>query len=46
MAGERDHLDVRTLDAMGTPLGFDQDERGAFRLRSQPGGGRRIPQAR
>ncbi|MBN1936509.1 MAG: serine hydrolase [Anaerolineae bacterium] len=37
MLGERDHLDVRTLDAMGTPYGWDADPRGAMRLRSQPG---------
>jgi len=37
MAGERDHLDVRTLDALGTPYGFDRDPRGAMRLRSPPG---------
>ncbi len=37
MAGERDHLDARTLDAMGTPYGWDADPRGALRLRSQPG---------
>jgi|GEM_PF-1278818 len=37
MQGERDHLDVRILDAMGTPYGWDTDPRGAMRLRSQPG---------
>lgn len=37
MRGERQSLDVRTLDALGTPYGLDQDERGAMRLRSQPG---------
>jgi beta-lactamase class A len=37
MAGERDHLDVRTLDAMGWIDESDQDPRGAMRLRSQPG---------
>ncbi|MBN1581416.1 MAG: serine hydrolase [Anaerolineae bacterium] len=37
MSGERDHLDVRTLDALGTPYRFDHDIRGAMRLRSRPG---------
>ncbi len=37
MRGERQSLDVRTLDALGTPYGLDQDEHGAMRLRSQPG---------
>ncbi|MBN1642006.1 MAG: serine hydrolase [Anaerolineae bacterium] len=37
MAGSRDHLDVRGLDALGTPFGLDRDPRGAIRLRSQPG---------
>lgn len=37
MLGERDCLDVRTLDAMGTPYGWDTDPRGAMRLRSRPG---------
>ena len=37
MEGERDHLDVRTLDALGTPYGFDHGPRGAIRLRSRPG---------
>ena len=37
MAGERRNLDVRTLDALGTPYGYDADPRGAIRLRSQPG---------
>ncbi len=37
MSGERDHLDVRTLDALGTPYGWDNDPRGSIRLRSRPG---------
>jgi beta-lactamase class A/predicted GH43/DUF377 family glycosyl hydrolase len=37
MAGTRDHLDVRTLDALGISSPFDDDPRGAMRLRSQPG---------
>jgi predicted GH43/DUF377 family glycosyl hydrolase len=37
MAGERHNLDVRGLDALGTPYGYDADSRGAIRLRSQPG---------
>jgi len=37
MAAERSDLDVRTLDALGTPYGWDQDPRGAVRLRSSPG---------
>ena len=37
MAGQRDHLDVRSLDALGTPYGFDDDPQGSIRLRSQPG---------
>ncbi len=37
MAGQRDHLDVRSLDALGTPYGYDQDPQGAIRLRSRPG---------
>ncbi|GAB4561119.1 MAG: hypothetical protein Kow0047_08200 [Anaerolineae bacterium] len=37
MAGERDHLDARGLDALGTPYGYDGDERGFLRLRSAPG---------
>jgi hypothetical protein len=45
MSGERSHLDVRTLDAMGTPYGFDQDPRGAIRLRSQPGPWTKHPQS-
>jgi hypothetical protein len=43
MAGERDHLDVRMLDALGTPYGFDRDPRGAMRLRSHPGQWRKHP---
>ena len=45
MAGERDHLDVRTLDALGTPYGLDQDPRGAMRLRSQPGPWQKHPES-
>jgi predicted GH43/DUF377 family glycosyl hydrolase len=37
MAGERANLDVRGLDALGTPYGYDTDARGAVRLRSRPG---------
>ncbi len=37
MAGERDHLDARGLDALGTPYAYDHDPRGFLRLRSQPG---------
>jgi len=37
MAGERHNLDVRGLDALGTPYDYDADARGAIRLRSQPG---------
>jgi predicted GH43/DUF377 family glycosyl hydrolase len=37
MAGERHNLDARGLDALGTPLGYDADPRGAIRLRSRPG---------
>ena len=37
MAGERRHLDVRGLDALGTPYGYDTDPRGAIRLGSRPG---------
>jgi beta-lactamase class A len=37
MAGRRDHLDVRTLDARGLVYALDRDPRGAMRLRSQPG---------
>ena len=43
MAGDREHLDVRTLDALGSPTGFDHDPAGAIRLRSQPGTWRRHP---
>ncbi|MFZ5917678.1 MAG: hypothetical protein ACOYZ7_12135 [Chloroflexota bacterium] len=44
MAGERHNLDVRTLDALGTPLGYDADPRGAIRLRSRPGPFTKHPQ--
>ncbi|MCD6291337.1 MAG: hypothetical protein J7M34_12600 [Anaerolineae bacterium] len=37
MAGERDHLDARGLDALGTPYAYDRDPRGFLRLRSRPG---------
>jgi len=37
MAGERQDLDARGLDALGTPYGYDADPRGAIRLRSRPG---------
>jgi predicted GH43/DUF377 family glycosyl hydrolase len=37
MAGRRHNLDARGLDALGTPLGYDADPRGAIRLRSRPG---------
>lgn len=37
MAAGRQNLDVRGLDALGTPLGYDADPRGAVRLRSRPG---------
>ena len=37
MAGGRRKLDVRGLDALGTPYGYDADPRGAVRLRSRPG---------
>jgi len=37
MLADRTNLDVRTLDALGTPYGWDQDPQGAVRLRSSPG---------
>ena len=37
MAGKRHNLDVRTLDALGTPYDYDADPRGVVRLRSRPG---------
>jgi hypothetical protein len=37
MAAGRQNLDVRGLDALGTPLGYDADPQGAVRLRSRPG---------
>ena len=43
MAAERENLDVRALDALGTPYGYDRDPRGLVRLRSQPGEWRKHP---
>lgn len=37
MRGEHGTVDVRNLDALGTPLDYDNDPRGSVRLRSQPG---------
>jgi len=43
MAGEKLNVDVRSLDALGTPLHYDQDPRGSVRLASQPGNWQRFP---
>jgi len=37
MAAERQGVDVRTLDALGTPYGYDADLGGSVRLQSRPG---------
>ena len=37
MAGTRTNVDVRNLDALGTPLGYDTDIGGSVRLASMPG---------
>jgi len=37
MAAEREGVDVRALDALGTPYGYDADPRGSVRLQSRPG---------
>jgi hypothetical protein len=37
MAAERQGVDVRALDALGTPYGYDADPRGTVRLQSRPG---------
>ena len=37
MAAEQQGVDVRALDALGTPYGYDADPRGSVRLQSRPG---------
>ena len=44
MSAQREGVDVRSLDALGTPYGYDADPRGSVRLQSRPGQWTRHPQ--